>query len=280
MNEITTKLLPFHPLAVKYGGNLNKQQLEALAKDIAAKGQHHPIIVHEGKVIEGIQRYRACLRAKVDPETVPYDVKKYGGTEADIKAFIISENVYRRHDAKRRNAIIAELLKEDPTKSDRAIAKEAKTHHHAVAKVRQEEEKRGNLSHVEKRTDTKGRQQPAEKPRKLVPPKPTLAVALRTRPEPAPLVEQKPLSGDAWWDQEPQTIADVMVKRMTGQKITKVFALAMDGLKTKQATASRPLRMTDSSTAATIIEAPAKQPDDGLDIPDYPRREPKGDATS
>jgi len=191
--------------------------------------------VHEGKIVDGVQRYRACLRAKIEPITKPYDVKKYGGTEADIKAFIISENVYRRHDAKRRNAIIAELLKEDPTKSDRAIAKEAKTHHHAVAKVRQEEEKRGNLSHVEKRTDTKGRQQPAEKPRKFVAPKPTLAVALRPRPEPAPLVEQKPLSGDAWWDQEPQTIADVMVEHMTRQKLTKVCALAMDGLKTKEA---------------------------------------------
>jgi hypothetical protein len=227
MSEITTKLLQFHPLAVKYGGNLNKRELEALAKDIAAKGQHHPIIVHEGKVIEGIQRYRACLRAKVDPDTAPYDVKKYGGTEADIKAFIISENVYRRHDPKRRRAIIVELLKENPAKSDRAIAKEAKTHHHAVAKIRQEEEGRGNLSHVEKRTDTKGRQQPAEKPRKLVPPKPTPAVASRPRSEPAPLAGQKPLSGDPWWDQEPQTIADVMVEHMTRQKITQVFAMAM-----------------------------------------------------
>jgi hypothetical protein len=107
----------------------------------------------------------------------------------------------------RRRAIIAELLKENPTKSDRAIAKEAKTHHHAVAKIRQEEEGRGNLSHVEKRTDTKGRQQPAEKPRKLLPlPKPPLAVALRPQPEPAPLAGQKPLSGDAWWDQEPSRV--------------------------------------------------------------------------
>ena len=66
------------------------------------------------------------MRIKKDPWIVPYDVEKYGGTEADIKAFIISANVYRRHDPKRRRAIIAELLKENPTKSDRAIAKEAK----------------------------------------------------------------------------------------------------------------------------------------------------------
>jgi hypothetical protein len=221
------------------------------------------------------------LRIKKDPWIVPHDVEKYGGTEADIKAFIISANVYRRHDPKRRRAIIAELLKENPTKSDRAIAKEAKTHHHAVAKIRREEEGRGNLSHADKRTDTKGRQQPAEKPRKSVaPPKPTLAVAARSGPKPAPLVEQKPLSGDAWWDQEPQTIADVMVEHMTPQKITKVVALAKDGLKTKQATALGPKLVTESSTAAATIEAPAKQPDDGLDIPHYLRRESKGNAAS
>jgi hypothetical protein len=41
-----------------------------------------------------------------------------------------------------------------------------------------------------------------------------------------------------------------MVEHMTRQKITKVFALAMDGLKTKQAAALRPLRMAESNTAA------------------------------
>ena len=223
---------------------------------------------------------RVC-EPKKSPVTAPYNVERYGGEERDIAAFIISADVHRRHlKPKQRREIVADFLKADPTATDRAIAEKAKVDKNTVAKVRREKETRGEIHHVGKRTDTKGRQQPAEKPRKLVPPKPTLAVALRPRPEPAPLVEQKPLSGDAWWDQEPQTIADVMVEHMTPQKITKVVALAKDGLKTKQATASRPLRMTDSSTAATIIEAPAKQPDDGLDIPDYLRREPKGDAAS
>src|SRR3974390_218865 len=84
--------LPFHPLAIKYGGDLPKNELDALAQDIATIGQLFPIIVHEGQIIAGIQRYRACLQAKVGPVTAPYDVQKYGGTEANIAAFIIGEN--------------------------------------------------------------------------------------------------------------------------------------------------------------------------------------------
>jgi hypothetical protein len=229
MSEITTKGQLYHPLALKYGGYLDKNELDALAKDIADNGQRFPIIVHEGRIVDGVQRHRACLRAKKEPITAPYNVEQYGGEEKDIAAFIISANVHRRHlKPKQRRDIVADFLKADPTASDRAIAEKAKVDKNTVAKVRKEKETRGEIHHVGKRTDTKGRQQPAEKPRKLVPPsKPTLAVALRSRPEPAPLAEQKPLSGDAWWDQESQTIADAMVEHMTRQKITKVFALAM-----------------------------------------------------
>jgi ParB-like chromosome segregation protein Spo0J len=148
---------------MKYGGNLGEEKLATLSKDIKDTSQKFPIIVHNGEIVDGVQRYRACLRAGVTPVTIEYDVKRWGDSDAGIKNFIISANVHRRHDAKRQRAIIAELLKENPTKSDRAIAKEAKTHHHAVAAVRREEEGRGNISHVKKRTDSKGRKQPASK---------------------------------------------------------------------------------------------------------------------
>ena len=72
-NSKSSKLQAFHPLAKKYGGDINKNELEALAKSIKEKGQDHPIIVHEGKIIDGIQRYRACLRAKIEPRPVRSD---------------------------------------------------------------------------------------------------------------------------------------------------------------------------------------------------------------
>jgi ParB-like nuclease domain len=227
-------------------------------------------------------KHEYCWWALEMPNNREDIVVKIAGYYGDPYEFVISANAHRRHlTPELKRELISKVLKAKPEKSDRQVAGIIKADHKTVGAVRSEMEGRGEIPHVKTRTDSKGRQQPAEKPRKSVPPpKPTLAVALRPHPEPAPLVEQKPLSGDAWWDQESQIIADVMVEHMTPQKITMVFDLAMDVLKTKRATAPRTLRMTETSAAATIIEATAKQPDDGLDIPDYLRREPKGGAAS
>jgi hypothetical protein len=103
MSVIPTKQLQFHPLAVKYGGNVGKSE-DALAKDIADNGQRFPIVVHNGQIIEGIQRYDACPQAKIEPIIMPYHVERYGGEEKDIEAFIVSANIHRRHDTKRKRS--------------------------------------------------------------------------------------------------------------------------------------------------------------------------------
>jgi hypothetical protein len=78
---------------------------------------------------------------------------------------VASLNAHRRHlTPEIKRELIKKLLKLRPEKSNRSIAKEADTHHHAVEKVRQDEERRGNISHVEARTDSTGRKQPATKP--------------------------------------------------------------------------------------------------------------------
>jgi hypothetical protein len=74
-------------------------------------------------------------------------------------------NLHRRHlTPEKKRERIAALLKAMPQKSNRQIAEMAKTHHHAVGSVRTEMEGRGKISHVEIRTDTKGRKQPAKRP--------------------------------------------------------------------------------------------------------------------
>jgi hypothetical protein len=172
MSEITTKLLQFHPLAKKYGGNLNKSELDALAKDIADNGQRFPIVVHNGEIIEGIQRYRACLRIKKEPIIAPYDVERYGGEEKDIEAFIISANIHRRHDTKRKRAFIAALLKADPTASNRKIAETAKVDKNTVANQRKKMESTGEI-HQLKKTVGKDNKPRTTKPRRASEPRPT-----------------------------------------------------------------------------------------------------------
>ena len=85
----------------------------------------------------------------------------------DPYTFVISANIHRRHlTAEKKRELIAKLLKATPEKSDRQIAETVKASHHTVGAVRAEQESRGQIVHVETRTDTKGRAQPAKKKRR------------------------------------------------------------------------------------------------------------------
>jgi hypothetical protein len=88
----------------------------------------------------------------------------------DPYEFVISANIHRRHlTAEQRRDLIAKLIKAQPDKSNRQIAEMAKASHHTVGAQRAEMESRGQIAHVETRTDTKGRKQPTTKPPKTKP---------------------------------------------------------------------------------------------------------------
>lgn len=111
MNDMTpvitlTDLLamPVHPLAAKFP-LLAADELQALANDIAASGQRHPIIygpvvtnadaeppIAVDMIIDGRNRLIACERAELQPLS-----QRFEGTEAQIAALILSENVERRN---------------------------------------------------------------------------------------------------------------------------------------------------------------------------------------
>jgi hypothetical protein len=84
----------------------------------------------------------------------------------DPSAYVISANIHRRHlTAEQKRKVIANLILAHPDKSDRQIAEMIRVSHHTVASVRDEMEGRGQIAHVETRTDAKGRKQPAKKAR-------------------------------------------------------------------------------------------------------------------
>jgi hypothetical protein len=82
----------FHAFANEYD-LLEGDDLEALADDIAANGQREPIIVYQGKILEGRNRWNACKLRGIDPwvETLP--------EKLDPASFVVSKNDHRRHDA-------------------------------------------------------------------------------------------------------------------------------------------------------------------------------------
>jgi hypothetical protein len=150
--------LTFHPLAELFplmeGG-----EFDALVADIKANGLCEPITLLDGKILDGRNRYRACLAAGVEP-----DIIKGDGAIDDPAAYIISANIRRRHlSAEQRRDLITKLIKAQPEKSNRQIAKTAKVDDKTVGSVRRELEGRAEIPHVDKRADTKGRKQPAHK---------------------------------------------------------------------------------------------------------------------
>ncbi|EEE06871.1 ParB N-terminal domain-containing protein [Burkholderia dolosa] len=81
--------LQLHPLCTLFP-RLDGAEFDALKADIAANGQRQAIIVHDGLILDGGNRYRACIEAGINPR-----IEQYGG--ADPLAFVLSANLHRRH---------------------------------------------------------------------------------------------------------------------------------------------------------------------------------------
>lgn len=90
--------LELHPLCTLFP-RLVGAEFEALKADIATHGQHEPITVYEGQILDGGNRYRACVEAGIEPV-----LKEFTGI--DPASFALSANMHRRHLAQGQMAAI------------------------------------------------------------------------------------------------------------------------------------------------------------------------------
>jgi hypothetical protein len=154
------KLLPFHKRLTDLFPAMTEQEFDDLVGDINIHGQRNPVDIWNGEIIDGKHRALACQRLEIEPR---YQERRFKD-EAGARAYVISLNMARRHlTPEQKRKLIAELLKTDPTKSDNSIAKQAKTTNKTVAAQRKKLEGRKEIPNVSKRTDAKGRKQPAKK---------------------------------------------------------------------------------------------------------------------
>lgn len=94
--------LEFHPLCTLFP-RLTGAEFDALVGDIATNGLREPITIHDGMILDGGNRYEACIAAGVEPRFV-----KFRGDS--IGAFVLSANLHRRHmSAGQQAAIVASV---------------------------------------------------------------------------------------------------------------------------------------------------------------------------
>ena len=78
---------------------MDEGQFTALVADVRERGLKRPIVVHDGRILDGWHRYRACKEAGV-----PLRVEV---TTDDPLAHVLGENLHRRHLTTSQKAIIA-----------------------------------------------------------------------------------------------------------------------------------------------------------------------------
>lgn len=81
--------MELHPLCTLFP-RLAGAEFEALKADIAANGQREPIVIHGGFILDGGNRYRACVEAGITPA-----LKEFAGE--NLVSFVLSANLHRRH---------------------------------------------------------------------------------------------------------------------------------------------------------------------------------------
>lgn len=89
MTNASCELKP-HPVS-KILPEMPSAEFQEFVEDIKANGLREPIVLYEGKILDGNHRYRACVELDIEPETRNWDGK---GLAVD---FVISMNLKRRH---------------------------------------------------------------------------------------------------------------------------------------------------------------------------------------
>ncbi len=85
----TRRSLKFHPLAEAYR-LMEGEEFQQLVDDIREHGLLEAIVLHEGKILDGRNRYRACGEASTEPNTV-----EWSGECGSPEAFVLAKHTRR-----------------------------------------------------------------------------------------------------------------------------------------------------------------------------------------
>jgi phage N-6-adenine-methyltransferase len=84
---------------------MSGEEYEELKRDIVANGLREPIWTHQGKIIDGRNRYKACTETGTKPKFQEWD------GQGSLVAFVMSLNLHRRHLTASQKAAVASTIK-------------------------------------------------------------------------------------------------------------------------------------------------------------------------
>lgn len=102
--QLEIGLTEFHEVANIFP-LMQGDEYKQLVEDIKLHGLREPIWLHDNKIIDGRNRYKACLDAGVTPEFVEWD------KQGSLVAFVVSLNLHRRHLDESQRALVGAKIK-------------------------------------------------------------------------------------------------------------------------------------------------------------------------
>jgi hypothetical protein len=209
-------VLSVHPAADLFP-LMTPDELRALGEDIKKSGLKIPVTVWSGKgeplqLLDGrnrldameavgipIKRLKRFIEYYCEESMLWEDGSQCINADTDPYAYVISANIHRRHlTAEQKRDLIAAVLKAQPDKSNRTIAKQTKADHKMVGTVREKLEATGEIPQLDKTTgaDGKARAIPKKKKERRTPD--DFAAEMKTRKQLAqrPIQPAKQSSSD------------------------------------------------------------------------------------
>ena len=183
-------LMEVHPAALLFPV-MSDEELDTLGKDIAKNGLRQAVVLWTPEqpspeppkqvyLLDGVNRLEATERGFVDPKErdeairLALRVDKNGGRpderggaillygDTNPYEFVISANLLRRHLTRtQKRELTAKLIKLNPERSDREIARLCHVTDKTVKTVRQRLEATAEIPQFEKRTGADGKTRPA-----------------------------------------------------------------------------------------------------------------------
>lgn len=84
---------------------LEGEEFQVLVEDIRQNGQIEPIWIYQGQIIDGRNRYRACMELGIEPKYREWD------GNGSLVQFVVSLNLHRRHLNESQRSMIAARIK-------------------------------------------------------------------------------------------------------------------------------------------------------------------------